>query len=232
MNTEDGTGAGAGGAVATPPAAQPQEPKPVFDPAQQKKLDEIIDKTVGRLKGDFEAKEAEYKRQIEELKAKATKPPTIDPKELTEKYVPKEDFMKLSEDLKRTQDEITSTYTDIAKARIKAAMERVLEGKRPDVVEDYIDIVMKAVTIENRDFKIIDNGKQRVNQNGDPMSIEEFTVDFLSKRPSLLPAGVAGSGTSKGSGKGANSKELTRAEWDQLNPKEKADFFKNGGKLK
>jgi len=232
MNTEDGNGTGStggAGATATPPAP----PKAVFDAAQQAKLDEIINSTVGRLKGEFETKEANYQKQIKELESKAKeKPPIIDPKELTEKYVPKEDFMRLSDELKKTQDETNSIYTDIAKSKIKAAMEKTLQGKRPDVIEDYVDIVMKAVVVENRSFKIVDNGKMRVNVNGDPMSIEEYTEDFLAKRPSLLPPGAAGAGTGKNNGKGADAKELTRAEYEALNQKDKAAFMGNGGKLK
>jgi len=224
MNTDDGNGAGSNGsasATATPPAP----PKAVFDAAQQAKLDEIINGTVGRLKGEFEAKEATYLKQIKELESKAKeKPPIIDPKELTEKYVPKEDFMRLSDELKKTQDETNSIYTDIAKSKIKAAMEKTLQGKRPDVIEDYVDIVMKAVVVENRSFKIVDNGKMRVNVNGDPMSVEEYTEDFLAKRPSLLPPGAAGAGTGKNNGKGADSKELDKKEWDVLNPTEKMTY--------
>jgi len=233
MNTEDGNGTGSNGGAGA--SATAEKPKLKLDDEQKELVNNIVKERLGEQKVGYEKKITEMEGKIQELLAakSAEKPKALDNEELAKKYVPREDYEKLTTDYKKERELRYGTYQKSVRAEIVSA---IAELKAISGSEDLILLgVEPFIKIEDDgSFKVLNESKEitRINGEGKAMSIRELVTDFVNKRPFLLPPGAAGAGTGKNNGKGADAKELTRAEYEALNQKDKAAFMGNGGKLK
>jgi hypothetical protein len=166
-----------------------------------------------KAKGDWETREANLKKQIEDQYAKQ-----IDP------------LKTENERLKAAVEK----HLKVAKATAAIAA----AGGSSDLLLPH---VLQQVTVieENGEYvdRVIDGAKNvRIGDaKGTPMTVAQL-VEEMGKNPVFAPAfrasGAGGSGAGPNGGGGGDSKKtMTRAAFDKLDPAEKMAFSTGGGKL-
>lgn len=125
---------------------------------------------------------------------------------------------------------------ELAETRVKAFSKRVLENSiraEAGTAGLYHFAVEDALYRAGAMFVIDDNGNAVaaegvLGKDGKPLTLKEWFGDMKNKAPHWFEAKASGSGANgNNQGKGS-AKQMTRAEFDTLSPKEKMSVSKSG----
>lgn len=222
-----------GGTPATPPA------KVEFNEAQQAKVQELIDKAVGRvagnLRGEYEPKLASLQTELTEAKAaaKAAKPGAQKTEANADVAALQAQIDEMKSASRTSKDEIAQWKTEAqTKAREVETAKAESLGIRKDVAitnaaskVNFVntEVVLK-LTKDNIQFDAAsgrfivtsDSGQPRLNAAMEPMSLDEFYTEFAAKNKYLVRGDIV---------PGTNSSENSRSNLSKNGQYEVKDIF-------
>lgn len=204
----DDTGSGAGSGTEQTGAQQQgqgQEKTEVdfFSPAQQAKVQELINQAFGKASGKAEQKAA---TRIAELEAEIAKlkggdQGTKDGKETAKGY-DEDSVKKLLEGVRGEYEPKLTAATEIidrlkGHQRNAAIVSAAAKAKAvdPEVVAKLIGDSV-GFDEEGRLVVLETSGQPKLNRKAEPMAVEEFVAQYLDERPYLKQAANAGGGGS------------------------------------
>lgn len=196
-----------------------------FDDLQQKKVNELIEKAMGRAGGEARREALEIKNKLttltEELaqaKDDLTKARTI-----TQKGEASADVAALEARISEMQSAHKNVQSDLESTRkivqqkeneVKRANENAINIRKEIILTQAatkinpfdVELVVQttkdsiAWDAENNKFVVVDPASQqpRLNSSFDPMSIDEFYAEFATRRPYMVKNGSrSGTGASE-----------------------------------
>jgi hypothetical protein len=217
---------------------------PQFSTEQQDFINKIINDRFGKVSSKHEAEKSALEAKVNELTTKLTEAtkvvdPDLDGKGKNDKD--KEQFKQLL-DTEKTKAKNAELNAANAVADAKKAQEEVLRVRKEVAISrsatkqnfHELEVVSKMIwdNIEWNDeikgFVIIENGSIKQNSSLQPMSLDEYLLDFASKRPYLVNGDVkSGTGATENSKGGTAA--LVRSKADLRTAKEKSDFITKFG---
>lgn len=110
-------------------------------------------------------------------------------------------------------------------------------AQRQDLVATAVDDIVDRLTrstkydLDSDSIVVLDEvGQPLKDESGKPVQVDSWLGKWLEKRPHYLrdktPAGSGAAG-----GKPANGKSITKAQFEQMQPREAAVFFQQGGAI-
>lgn len=140
----------------------------------------------------------------------------------------------------RTEFEKQLTAKDEALAKSQQAAQRFAvdnaitfaAAKKQVVNTDHVVQLLRGrcrISADGTAVEVLDErGNVSYGKDGKPLAVEVFVEDWLTANPHFLPAGVKpGAGGGNSPGGSSNAKTITRAEFEQLPPAEKARVLKD-----
>ncbi len=136
----------------------------------------------------------------------------------------------LTKEYKDREAKLSSKARDKHLAALVASNDKIIKSAIPDIVE-----AMRGRTQYNFDTEtvvVLDvAGQPQKDGDGNPMSVDSFISGWLEKRPHYLldklPTGTGGQGDKKQT----SGKVITQSVFDSMEPRDRAAFFKDGGKV-
>lgn len=222
--------------TATHTAGEGQEV--VFSPEQQAKVQTIIDGHTARLRAEqdrlkqtLESSLAEIRRENEELKGRvkqSAEPKGDTPPEVEElKRVAADTNRKVEEMAKQLQEKdsvIAQTKAETLKVRMDAAIMSAA-GKVGFVdVGDVVQLTRGSVKWDEgrQTFVVVnDQGVERLNSSYNPMTLEEFYMEYANKKPHLVRSDIkGGAGSAESLPTGARGTDIKRIFGKESSAKE------------
>lgn len=207
----------------------PNSPAPEaveFSDAQQKKIDEIVRKAMGRAAQETKTQLTQAEQKIAQLEEELRKAqasvndPNKSSKERKEAKGDVEDLQRQIEEMKNasqsTKQELESLRNKLtdAEKRVNEQKAEVLKEKKLSLItrtaqkENFVNLdTVRKLTEDSLKWDegeqkwvvLNDMGQPRMNSAFDPMTVEEFYADFAAKNPYLVRSDAkpgAGSGPS------------------------------------
>lgn len=233
------------GTVKTPEQIEAEKKVPQFSTEQQEFINKIINDRFGKVSSKHEAEKSALEAKVNELTTKLTEASTKTVESDLEKGKGKEqDKEQFKQLLDTEKTKVKNAELNAAKAieDAKKAQEEVLRVRKEVAISrsatkqnfHELEVVSKMIwdTIEWNDdikgFVVMENGSIKQNSSLQPMSLDEYLLDFASKRPYLVNGDVkSGTGATENSKGGIAA--LVRSKADLKTAKEKSDFITKFG---
>lgn len=219
-----------------------------FDTDEQKFIQGIIDKSVGKVHGQYKAQIEALQTQLDELTNKGTKKdaPKKDEnvdgdlkaeaqdKQFKELLNNEKNKAKLAEQLAtQKQKELDEAKAEAMRIRKEVAIQKA--AAKQNFYELDVVTAMTDKNIEwdadSNSFVIKENGIIKQNSSLQPMSLEEYYASFAAQRPYLVNGDVvSGAGSKENSG--ATGSPVVRSKADLKTTKDKVEFIKKFGLAK
>lgn len=227
-------------------AADAEAAKVVFSDAQQKKLNDVIDARLGKVKGKHAEELSARDEEIVALKAQleeASKAFDKDDPEGKKRYKELIDAEKAKTSKADEKAKLNETKAKAAEARElnlrkETAMSRAMQKAAKFVdTSDVMDLTSKNIVWNDELERFVVLGPdKKIKQNStlDPMTLEEYFTDFAQKRPYLVNGDiVAGAGSHEAGGNAAIGTVHTKADLkrstDTLTRKAKSEYIDKFG---
>jgi len=199
------------------------EPKVEFTPEQQAKLQEIIDKAVGRnvakVREEYAAQKTALETQLAEAReaAKAAKTPAAkaDANDEVELLRAQIEEMKSAGRTNMNEAERWKSEAQKTQERLRAAEDAAVQIRKENAianaaqrvgfvdVDDVVALTSKNISwdAELGTFTVVnEKGQARMNAAYEPMTLDEFYADYAAKKKHLVRTDVLfGTGSSESS---------------------------------
>lgn len=219
-------------ATGDPTPTNPPDEKITFNPDQQKRIDEIIQESMGRAGREVKKQNEELSNKLQTLQAEleAARAETKAATTPSDKKESKAEADALAAQIAEMKAIQTQTASEMERLKqLAAAKDRDVEAAKKEAVsirkqvaiqnaasaQGFVDLDVVAALTSNaiqfdsekgKFFVVGENGQPRMNSAYEDMTLEEFFQEFATKKPYLVRGELkAGAGSTEAQRSALNS---------------------------